>query len=190
MPSQEEIQIFMQSLGLLGWVIYFFWGTLSVILVPLNFSAVGLGAGFIHGTLLGGIGNWICKIIGTTISFFLTRKLGNNLVKKIVPQKINKKFSYLIDSPHSLFIYAFFCFIPMMPSDAMAYILGLSKVSSRKFIILNVFANLGTAFSLSYLGSGGAFKDPIFLGIFIFGLLSGIYAMRHLQGAKAQPKMS
>jgi len=190
MPSQEEIQLFIQNLGFFGWVIYFFWGTLSVVFIPLNFSAVGLGAGFIHGTLVGGIANWICKIIGTSISFFLTRKVGGNIVKKIVPQKIHTKFSYLIDSPHSLYIYAFFCFIPMMPSDAMAYILGLSQVSSKKFILLNIVANLGTAFSLSYLGSGGAFKDPIFLGIFIFGLLSGMYAMRHLQGAKVVPKRS
>lgn len=181
MPNQEEIQLFMQNLGPMGWLLYLFWGTLSVVFTPLNFSIVGLSAGFAYGTILGGLGNWLCKVVGTSLSFLLARTVGRTLVQKLISKKILKKYDHLIQDERTILLYAILCFIPFTPSDTLAYIVGLSALKKRAFFPITIIANSGTAFSLAYIGSGGALENPWFLGLMGVAILGGLYTIHRHQ---------
>lgn len=178
LPSQVDAQNWIQSFGTLGCLVYLGWGTLSVVVTPLNFSFLGLAGGFIYGTGWAFVLNWICKIIGTSISFFLAQKLGRRVLNRMVSKSFLKKFDYLIEDERTMLLYTVLCFIPFTPSDTLAYLVGMSKVRYRSFLPISIVANSGTAFGLAYLGSGGAFKDPLFLiglGLALLGSLSYIH---------------
>ncbi len=175
MPSQEEILNFMQNFGIFGILIYILWGIISVIITPLNFSLLGMSTGFIYGTFIGGLINWLCKIIGTFISFIIAQNFGRKLVEKLLSKKNLGKYDYLIQNESSVLLYATLCFIPFTPSDSLAYILGLSKLKKSTFLAITIIGNSGTAFSLAYIGSGGALKNPWFIVIMIIAIVSGLY---------------
>lgn len=173
-PNPETIQTWITGLGAWAWLGYLLWGTLSVIFTPLNFSAIGLAGGFAYGTVWAFLINWICKILGTSISFWLSHHFGRKLVERLIPQKQLSRFDYLVKSESTMLLYTVLCFIPFTPSDTLAYLVGMSSVKFRVFLPISILANSGTAFALAYLGSGGAFHNPLFLIVLGLGLLLGL----------------
>lgn len=182
-PSQADIQMWSEEAGGSAWLLLSFWGTLSVVITPLNFSLFGLATGLAYGTFGGFFINWICKIVGTSISFLLAHKFGRAVLQKLIPAQQLKKFDYLIENEKTMLLYIILCFIPFTPSDTLAYLVGMSKVKYKNFLGLSILANSGTAFGLAYLGSGGGLKNPFFLAGLVIVLCASLYYI-HLHRKK------
>ncbi len=151
---------------------------LQVVLAPISHYVVGLVGGYLYGAVLGGVLNWIGRVIGHIVVFIIARRYGRRILKKYVKENILKRYDKFFSgesaenetgqkvSYHSLILFLIY-FLPLFPDDEISYLVGASKMSSRLFILANIFGHLGGAFSLAYIGSGIDTKDILFWVLFI-----------------------
>lgn len=88
------------------------------------------------GSIMGFIYNYIGLTIGSVIAFYLSRKYGLNLIKKIFKEEtINKYLKYIRNNKFTT-VFFWGIFLPGAPDDLLCYIAGLSKMTYKKFIII------------------------------------------------------
>jgi uncharacterized membrane protein YdjX (TVP38/TMEM64 family) len=173
LPSQVELQLLMESYGYWGIFLYLFFATASVTITPLNFSLFGMAGGFVYGTWTAFFLNWFAKVVGTSLAFWIARKLGNQVLPFFTKRDI-KDVRRMLNSEKLVLAYFALCFIPFTPSDNIAYLLGFSNMKARHFIPITIVANSGTAFTLAYIGSGEALDNLLFLIVLGFALIIGL----------------
>ena len=116
--------------------------------------------GFLYGTWLGTLYNYIGRILGHIIAFLITRFLGRPLFKNFVSQETIRKYDGYV-SDKSLLLFLIY-FLPFFPDDEISYLSGLSKMKMKWFILANVFGHLGGSLGLAYMGAGVSSKDLAF----------------------------
>jgi uncharacterized membrane protein YdjX (TVP38/TMEM64 family) len=144
------------------------------------------------GPLWGGLLNWIGRIIGHSIAYFLAHKYGRKFVHNFVEEKTIKQFDHYVAgenyfSPQSLILFLIY-FLPLFPDDEISYVVGISKMKLKPFLLANLFGHLGGALSLAYIGSGINTKDPYFWFLFLITLAGFpiIWALMRHQGNKVE----
>jgi uncharacterized membrane protein YdjX (TVP38/TMEM64 family) len=104
----------------------------EVVIAPIPGGAIGyMGAarfGFWHAWPLLYIGN----VIGTTLVFFLARRVGTPLFEENVTEKTRKRYDYLLQ--HNLLLLWIVYSVPLIPVDVLSVLAGLSKISAKRFL--------------------------------------------------------
>lgn len=171
--SQEQIRNFVNSFGAFAPIVFILLQILQVIITPFSHYAVSLAGGFIFGIWKGFLYNWIGRIIGTAIAFYLGRKLGRKIIKHVVkPETINKYDSYF-DKGKLLLFLAYF--LPFFPDDELSYLAGISSMRARVFLPLMIIGHLSGSLALAYAGNGiKSVTDPLFLFLSAITLIGGV----------------
>ncbi|MCP4393599.1 MAG: TVP38/TMEM64 family protein [Alphaproteobacteria bacterium] len=147
---------------------------LQVIVTPISHYTVSMIGGFLFGPHLGGLFNWIGRLIGHTTAFWISRRFGRPIAKRFVEEKTFEKFDRIIsgdnDAKMQTFILFLIYFLPLFPDDEISYIVGLSRMQKKLFLIANVFGHIGGSFALAYVGSGDV-RDPIFWALVTLGII-------------------
>lgn len=172
-----DIKNYVASFGELAPIIYI----VMFALVPLTLfpdSILAIGGGLIFGLTKGYIYTVIGALIGATLSFYISRKLGRDFVKKLSKEKLDD-VERMIDS-NGFFIVLMLRLIPLFPFDIISYGAGLTSVKYKDFIVATflgtipgilVFTNIG-AQSVN-IGSGsfyisiGALVLLVIISIFL-----------------------
>lgn len=142
---------------------------LQVVIAPISHYVVGALGGFVFGFFWGGVYNYIGRLIGHITAFSISRRWGRKWMERFVKveevERYDKIFSGETDTKkvpiQSLILFLIY-FLPLFPDDEISYLVGLSKMSKRLFILANIFGQLGGAFSLALIGSGIETRDPWF----------------------------
>ena len=82
--SQEAIRDFVNQFGIFSPLVFILIQVLQVVVTPFSHYAVSIAGGFIFGTWQGFIYNWIGRVIGTAIAFYLARFFGRKIIKHVV----------------------------------------------------------------------------------------------------------
>lgn len=155
--------------GIFGPLLFILIQALQVVITPISHYTIGAIGGFLYGPWIGGLLNWVGRVIGHLTAFFLARTIGRPIVSRFVaPETIEKYDRYTSDKSLVLFL---FYFLPLFPDDEMSYLAGLSKMKFRMFLLANVFGHVGGSLGLAYLGSGIDTRDPLFWVLFITTLV-------------------
>jgi uncharacterized membrane protein YdjX (TVP38/TMEM64 family) len=171
--SQEAIRTFVNQFGIFAPIAFILLQISQVIVTPFSHYFVSVAGGFIFGTWLGFLYNWIGRVIGTIIAFYLARYLGRKIIKHVIKEETIKKYDYFFDKGKILLFLAYF--LPVFPDDELSYLAGFSKISSKIFIPLIIIGHISGCLSLAYIGSGiQSFKDPTFITIVLVPLIGGI----------------
>lgn len=122
-------------------------------LVPLTLfpdSILAISGGLLFGLYKGYIYTAIGALIGATISFYISKKLGRNIVKKFTKDKLDN-IENIINN-NGFYIIFLLRLIPLFPFDVISYGAGLTKVKYKDFILATflgtipgilVFTNIG-----------------------------------------------
>lgn len=158
----------------------------QVIIAPVSHYAVSILGGALYGPWLGGILNWIGRIIGHFIAYWLGRILGQKLIRIFFNESDFNQYKKFINGTKEtlyirLIILFLMIFLPLFPDDEISYLVGLGALHFPYYLIVLILGHLGGSFALAYLGAGVDSKDPYFwiltcLTIFLAGLL--IYFVR------------
>lgn len=127
------------------------------ILVPFIPGGVVLTAVvIIFGAWQGFFINFVGIILGSTLSFALARYLGQDFVRRRVKPDTWQKYFRWLDNV-KLFRRTFFLLIllPFAPDDALCMLAGISKISTRDFLLILIFAKIPMILLYS-LGMAGA----------------------------------
>lgn len=155
--------------GVFGPLLFILIQALQVVVTPISHYTIGAIGGFLYGPWIGGLLNWVGRIIGHLTAFFLARTIGRPLVNRFVAAETIEKYDrYTSDKSMVLFL---FYFLPLFPDDEMSYLAGLSKMKFRMFLLANLFGHVGGSLGLAYIGSGIDTRDPLFWVLFITTLV-------------------
>lgn len=106
---------------------------IEVVIAPIPGGVIGyLGAarfGFLEAWPLLYAGN----VIGTTIVFFLARRLGTPLFEESVSPGTRRRYDAVL-AGHPLLLWAVYT-VPAIPVDVLSVLAGLSRISARRFLL-------------------------------------------------------
>lgn len=152
LTDRERIKDLLKSAGPLGPVLFITVQVLQVIFAPIPGEATGFIGGYLFGVPLGMLYSTIGLTIGSTLAFLLGRWLEVHFVARIVRPETLKKFDFLMERQGALV--AFFLFvIPGFPKDYLCFILGLSHMSLRLFLVLCTVGRLPGTLMLTLQGA-------------------------------------
>lgn len=119
-------------------VIYFFYGIIQSFIAPLPSTPADIAAFAIVGPKLAFIVSVPSVMIGYSISYFVSRKYGKNLLKRILPLKTFNKVDTLSSKMNWKHFFGL-CAIPFNQPDIMPYVAGLSKLKYWPTIAILAF---------------------------------------------------
>lgn len=180
----NEIKDYIQSFGLWAPFIYI----IILSLLPLLLfpdSVLVIAGGMIFGLVKGAIFTTIGSLIDASIAFYISRLLGQQIVKKIIKKDLVMFRDYSKKS--GFFIILMLRLIPLFPFKVVSYSAGLSDVKFKDFALATtigslpgilVYTNLGD--KTTVLGS----KD-FYIAV---GLLIGLFFISFLLKKKFSTK--
>ena len=118
---------YIQQLGIFAPIFFLFLQAIQVVFPVIPGGASCLAGVLAFGAVMGFIYNYIGLVIGSIISFILSRKYGIQLVKKIFKEEtLNQYLSYIQTNKFDK-IFFLGIFLPGFPDDLLCYIAGVSK---------------------------------------------------------------
>lgn len=147
--NPDSIKEYIKSFGIFAPIIYIVMFTV----VPLTLfpdAMIAITGGMIFGMYYGTIFTIIGAVTGATLSFFIARYLGREIVEKLIKGKASY-FENGIEKNGFLLI-LILRLIPLVPFDIISYGSGLSKIKYKDFILATaigvipgvlVYINLG-----------------------------------------------
>lgn len=135
----NDIQKYVTSFGKLAPLVYI----IMFALVPLTLfpdSILAIGGGIIFGLTKGYIYTLIGALLGASLSFYISRKLGRNFVKKITKEKVD--YIEEMINTKGFFVILLLRLIPLFPFDVISYGAGLTNIKYRDFIFATIIGTI------------------------------------------------
>ncbi len=132
---------------------------LQVFIALIPGQALMIASGYLYGFWGGTLVTWLALVAGGQLAFGLARRFGRPLVSHFVPAKILSRWDQLA-AYQGIGFFTAALVLPLFPNDAMCYIAGLGKISSKHFALANMLGRLIAAVALSFVGAYGP-KLPI-----------------------------
>ena len=164
--NKERIQQILKSAGPLAPLIFILVQSLQVVFAPIPGEATGFIGGYLFGVPLGMLYSTIGLTLGSTLAFLLGRWLEAHFVARVVKPETLKRFDFLMERQGALV--AFFLFvIPGFPKDYLCFILGLSLMPLKLFLLLSTVGRLPGTLMLTLQGAKVYEGDYLFSAILI-----------------------
>lgn len=150
--TPEDFKVYVEGFGI--------WGFLVVLFIQIAQVVVAIIPGefveFICGALYGWLGGLILCLIGVSIGqaiiFFSVKFFGREFIETIAGSKAMEKLKFLQDEKKLKAIIFVLFFIPGTPKDLINYIVPLTKIKLKDFILISVIARIPSAISSTYAG--------------------------------------
>ena len=177
LSSKEKIKTWLKSFGSAAPLVFIFIQSFQVVFAPIPGEATGFLGGYLFGIPAGFLYSTIGLTVGSVAAFLLGRWLEIHFVEKIVKRETLEKFDFIIERQGALLAFLFFL-IPGFPKDYLCFILGLSQMPLRVFLIIVTIGRIPGTFLLTLQGAnvykGHYITFFILLGIF---LLVGLFML-------------
>ena len=174
--DRERLSQFLTSYGATSIFLFIALQIVQVVLSPLPGDVTGLIGGYLYGPVLGIIYSTIGLTIGSWIAFVLARFLGLPFVERIIRPSTIRKYDYFLEHKGLAISFIFFL-IPGFPKDTLCYILGLSHMRTRNFLVISTTGRLLGTIILSLQGSSLRENQDV-----LFFVLLGVTALIILGG--------
>lgn len=135
----KEIQSYVEGFGGFAPVVYI----LIFALVPLTLfpdSIIAISGGLIFGLVKGYIFTTIGALIGGTISFYISRYFGRDVVKKLTKDKLDNIENMINEKGFTIVF--LLRLIPLFPFDVISYGAGFTSIKYRDFAIATVLGTI------------------------------------------------
>jgi len=153
-----------QNAGAAGVFILLGMQFLQVVVAFIPGEVVQLAAGLMYGPVFGSVLILVGCVISSTVVFALVHKLGAPFVQGMVSTEHLEKFRRFEDSGKLDIIVFVLFLIPGMPKDVFTYIVPLTNMEYKRFIILTTVGRIPGVVASTYAASGfasGEFVGPI-----------------------------
>lgn len=142
--DRKRLAEFIRSFGSLSPLIFIFLQIIQVLFAPIPGEVTGFIGGFLYGNVFGVLYSTIGLGIGSWLAFVFSRWAGQPLVERIVSPKVIERYDYLMAHQGTWIAFLLFL-IPGFPKDYLCYILGLSHMGVKTFLIISTVGRfLGT----------------------------------------------
>ena len=144
----------MRNAGPVGVLILLGMQFLQVVVAFIPGEVVQLAAGLMYGPLAGSIIILVGCIISSSIIFQLVHRLGAPFVQGMVSTEHLEKFRHF-EATGKLDLIVFILFlIPGLPKDVFTYLVPLTDMEYKKFIVLTTVGRIPGVVASTYTASG------------------------------------
>jgi uncharacterized membrane protein YdjX (TVP38/TMEM64 family) len=163
-----------KSSGLWGPTILFVLFVLQVFFAFIPGQALMVASGYIYGFSGGMLITWVSLVTGGQAAFWLARRYGRRFAAKWISTAILDRWDKNA-AGQGIGFFAITLVLPLFPNDAMCYVAGLGRISSRRFLIANMLGRGLASFITVFVGAyGSQIPVQVWVGIGIFILLGFI----------------
>ncbi len=174
LSCKENIRNWLISFGPAAPVVFIVIQSLQVIFAPIPGEATGFLGGFLFGGPMGFVYSTLGLTLGSILAFLLGRWLEIHLIEKLVSKPTLDKFDFIIERQGTLIAFLLFL-LPGFPKDYLCFILGLSKMPFRVFLLIVTIGRMPGTLMLSLQGAQVYRGDYItflaLLGLFLLAAL-------------------
>lgn len=143
-----------RSAGPWGFLILLALQFLQIVIAFIPGEVTQMAAGMLYGPWLGGLVILVGCIISSAFVFVVVHKLGAPFVRDMVPEKWMKKFDTFQESGKlELTVFVLFL-IPAMPKDVFTYLVPLTSMRMRTFMVLSNVGRIPGILVTTYAASG------------------------------------
>jgi uncharacterized membrane protein YdjX (TVP38/TMEM64 family) len=190
LTSPEELKEIMMEFGQGGIVVFTLLQLLQVVIFFIPGEFLQAAGGYIYGVYWGSLSTILGILVGSTLVFMLSRKLGRPFLERIISGKNLRLFKRILHTGgesskknrgRGMLLVFFIYFIPGFPKDAIAYIAGITDMKLKDFLFASMVARIpGIVISTSF-GAGiynGNKHLLVFIAVsalilFVFGSIKG-----------------
>lgn len=177
--SPEYIKNWLLSFGKLSIIVFILLQILQVVVFFIPGEIVQAAGGFVYGTMMGTILSFVGILIGSVITFYITRRYGLKVLKRIMKDESYKKLLNILNRPQNNLILFILYLIPGIPKDTLGFVAGVTKITLLEFIVLSMVGRIPGIFLMNYIGSSisshSYIKSFLILGIATVLFIIGIW---------------
>lgn len=144
-----------QRSGFWGPTILFVLFVLQVFFAFIPGQALMVASGYIYGFTGGMLITWISLVMGGQAAFWLARHSGRRFAEKWISPAVLDHWDKNT-AGQGIGFFAITLVLPLFPNDAMCYVAGLGKITSRRFLIANVLGRGLASFITVFIGAYGS----------------------------------
>ncbi|MFO7320703.1 MAG: VTT domain-containing protein [Chloroflexota bacterium] len=138
----DRLRALVESAGPWAPLAYVLVRALTFVIAPLSSGPLGFTAGIMFGLWPGLVLTLIAEVVGGSINFWIARKLGQPVIRRIIGQegsdRIERFYEYA-SSPWML-VYARLFFFSVY--DFISYAAGLTTIRYRHYVVITVVAGI------------------------------------------------
>ncbi len=168
--TKEKIKALLTGSGKWAPLIFMGLQILQVVFAPIPGEATGFLGGFLFGVPLGMLYSTVGLTVGSILAFLLGRWLEIHFVARVVDRETMKKFDFLMDRQGVLISFLLFL-IPGFPKDYLCFILGVSPMHFRIFLLISTIGRLPGTLMLTLQGAKVYNGDYLEFGILLGAIL-------------------
>lgn len=162
-----------RSAGPLGVLILLAMQFLQIVVAFIPGEVVQMAAGMMYGPWLGGLVILVGCVVSAAFIFVVVHRLGAPFVQDMVPTKYLDKFR-AFEETGKLDIVVFILFlIPAMPKDVFTYLVPLTNMPMKKFLVLSNVARI-PGILISTYAADGLVDGRLTQSLVIFGVVAVI----------------
>lgn len=150
--NKKKAISFINSFGSFSVLVFISFQILQVIAAPIPGEVTGFIGGYLYGSVLGTIYSTIGLTIGSWLAFVLARFYGLPFMEKAVKPSVLRKYDSFLEHQGAFVSFMLFL-IPGFPKDYLCYVMGLSHMDMRAFLIIATIGRLFGTILLSVSGS-------------------------------------
>lgn len=151
--NREILQEIVSSSGNLGIFVYYLIEVAYITFTPFLNTFILIVSGYIFGSFLGFIVNFLAATTSLFLIVFLVKKYGRPLLKKLVSESFYKNFDKITQKVGPILLLVAYV-IPFSPDDELTYIVAAGPLGFKRFILPVLLGSIGKA-SYSYIGDLG-----------------------------------
>lgn len=151
--KKEELRAWLQTSGAWSHLALILVQALQVLFSPIGGeAAIGLVAGFLFGVIPGVFYAYGSLVLGSILAYLVGRGLEAQVLMRFIRPGTMERFNFLL-RPQGVIV-ALICFIlPIFPKDCLCYLLGLSRMPWRIFLVLIAVGRLPGAVLFTLQGA-------------------------------------
>jgi uncharacterized membrane protein YdjX (TVP38/TMEM64 family) len=167
--SSDKLSKFLEALGRYSPAVFVLFQALQVIAAPFPGELTGVAGGYVYGENIGFLLSTIGLTLGSWVAFELASVLGRPFVEKFVNVEVLHKFDFLTTNAGAVICFLLFL-IPGFPKDYLCYLLGLSRMRLRTFLIVSTIGRIPGTYLLTV--QGASIRNQQYLAAAIFAVVS------------------
>jgi uncharacterized membrane protein YdjX (TVP38/TMEM64 family) len=150
--DKNRITAFINAAGPLAPLLFISIQALQVIFAPIPGEATGFLGGYLFGVPLGLTYSTLGLTLGSVGAFLLGHWLEKRFIARIVSRETMQRFDFLMEHQGALVAFIFFL-IPGFPKDYLCFILGLSPMNLRVFLVICTLGRIPGTLMLTLQGA-------------------------------------
>jgi uncharacterized membrane protein YdjX (TVP38/TMEM64 family) len=152
--DRNAISAFVDEIGFVGPLVLMGLVGLQILIPWIPSEPPIIAAGYAYGFVRGFLMSWLVSVAATEAAYHLARFAGRPVVERFVPGKALDKWTGIASKGGTIFFLLVFM-NPLLPTDIMVFVAGLSAVEGRRFFVANLLGRMPLVCLLTLVGSSG-----------------------------------